>query len=104
MDALLTALAGYGAPGLVIAALLLWLKRLQDRIDEEHRARLEDAKNYSKALQDAADERLADAKGYTDSALKLQEAVHASIDKLSELVDLTVSQSSPKKRPSSFRD
>lgn len=85
---MLSHLSDYGLPGLVIAGLLVWLKRLQDRIDSEHTARLEDARAYATALQLAADARLEDAKSYAQHALTLQEAVHQSVTKLSELVDL----------------
>lgn len=103
MEALVAALAGYGVPGLTVGVMLLWLKRLQDRIDAEHAARLADAQGYATALKAAADERLADAKGYADRALALQEGVHTSIDKLSELVDLTLNSSS-RPRQQSRRD
>lgn len=88
MEPIVSAVSQFGLPGVVIAALLVWLKRLQDRIDTEHEARLADAKAYSANLQAAADARLADAKAYSGQALELQDAVHAAVNKLSELVEI----------------
>jgi hypothetical protein len=88
--------APYGLPGLVIAGLLVWLRRLQDRLDIEHAERLADAKAYAAALQSAANERLGDAKSYAGQALALQEAVHASVSKLGELVELITSNKTPR--------
>jgi flagellar hook-associated protein FlgK len=99
VDALLTHLAAYGAPGLVISALLLWLKRLQDHLDADHKARVQDVENHAKELRELQEKRLQDAKEATSRALELQEAVHRSVDKLSELVDI-VSGPLPQKRQS----
>lgn len=88
-----------GLPGVVIAGLAVWLKRLQDRLDAEQTARLTDSQNHLKELRELHDKRLGDAKEYTARALELQEAVHRSVDKLSELVDI-VSGPLPRRPPS----
>jgi hypothetical protein len=68
--AILSTLAANGIPGIAIIGLSLWVKRLQDKVDA------------------VTDGRLADAKQYTDRALALQEAVHESVNKLGELLDV----------------
>jgi len=68
--AIISTLAANGIPGIAIIGLSLWVKRLQDKVDA------------------VTDGRLADAKQYTDRALALQEAVHESVNKLGELLDV----------------
>lgn len=68
--AIVSTLAANGIPGIAIIGLSLWVKRLQDKVDA------------------VTDGRLADAKQYTERALALQEAVHESVSKLGELVDV----------------
>jgi hypothetical protein len=99
MSELVKLLAPYGLQGLVIAALAWYVLRLQkkydddskawqDRLDEETKARLEDANSYAKKLQEAGDARLADAKAFGTQALDLQHEVVQAIEKMSDLVDL----------------
>lgn len=95
MDPIAQAFASHGIPGLVIAGLIYWVKRLQDSRDAENAARLADAKGYTNELKAAADARLADAKAYTDRALALQEAVHDSVSKLSELIEMVSAEKAP---------
>jgi len=71
--AIVSTLAANGIPGIAIIGLALWVKRLQDKVDA------------------VTDGRLADAKQYTERALALQEAVHESVNKLGELVDVVSS-------------
>ena len=96
MDPFFGTLASFGLPGVVIGGLGFWVVRLQNRVDAEHVARLADAERHGHELRAMADARLTDAKEATDKALELQEAVHRSVSKLSELVDL-VSALPPKR-------
>jgi hypothetical protein len=56
-----------GLPGITIALLVGWIYMLQTKLDQLQQARIVDAQNF------------------TDRALKLQESVHTSIDKLETL-------------------
>jgi hypothetical protein len=78
-ETIISILAANGIPGIAIIGLSMWVKRLQDKVDT------------------VTDGRLADAKQYTERALALQEAVHESVSKLSELLD-AISQL-PSRRP-----
>jgi len=72
MDAILEPLMNLGLPGIIIAALLLWVSRLHAALERLHA------------------ERIADAKAFTERALALQEGAHQSIKKLETLADLIV--------------
>lgn len=69
MEALLTAIAAHGLPGIVIAVLVYWLRE------------------KDKELKAERDARIADAKGYTDLALKLQSEVIAAVHKLTSVFE-----------------
>lgn len=69
MDALTTALASHGALGLLSAALLFLVVRKDAELTNERALRVADAQNY------------------TRMALELQARVHASIDKMQELLE-----------------
>lgn len=75
MQAVINALTGLGVPGIIIAALLLWVFRLHDRLEKAHQARIDDAK------------------AFTERSLKLQEGVHRSVDKLESLTELLMRRS-----------
>ena len=73
MDAsIVAALTNYGLPGVLIAALIVWNFRLTAKLSEAYEARIGDAKSF------------------TERAIKLQEGVHRSIDKLEALTDVLV--------------
>lgn len=97
MDPFIGALTSFGLPGVIIAGLGFWVVRLQNRVDAESAARLVDLVRHGQELRDLADARLGDAKEATARALELQESVHRSVDKLSELVDLVSGGLSPKR-------
>lgn len=99
MDPFLPTLTALGLPGLIIGGLGFWVVRLQNRIDAEQAARLADLARHGQELRVLGDARLVDAKEATQRALDLQEAVHRSVDRLAELVDL-VSGGLPPKRGS----
>lgn len=69
MEALGTALAAYGLPGAVIAALLLWLREKDKELTQERLARIQDAKQY------------------TDLALRLQSEVIGAVNKLTAVFE-----------------
>ncbi len=69
MEAFLTAIAAHGLPGIVIAVLIYWLREKDKELAEERKARI------------------ADAKGYTDMALKLQSEVIAAVHKLTDVFE-----------------
>lgn len=71
MDGLVQHLANYGLPGVVVAIVLVLYVRKDQELSAE--------KNY----------RIADAKAYTDMALKLQEKVTDAIDKLKAIFEAT---------------
>ncbi len=69
METLGTALAAYGLPGIVIGVLIYWLREKDKELTAERIARI------------------ADAKGYTDLALKLQSEVIAAVHKLTAVFE-----------------
>lgn len=75
MEQVITALTNLGVPGVLIAALLLWVFRLHDRLEKAHQARIDDAK------------------AFTERSLALQEGVHRSVDKLESLTDAILRRS-----------
>lgn len=72
MQLIVESLLNLGLPGIIIAALLVWVARLHSTIEHLHA------------------ERIADAKAFTERALALQEGAHQSIKKLETLADLMV--------------
>lgn len=69
MEAFLTAIASHGLPGLAIAVLIYWLREKDKELTAERNARI------------------ADAKAYTDMALKLQSEVIAAVHKLTSVFE-----------------
>lgn len=80
-------------------ALIVAVKSLWGKLNDERTARLEAEKAYREELQKAADARLADAKAYTDRILNVAEAVHGSVSQLSELIEMASSSQEQKPEP-----
>lgn len=76
MEALGTALAAYGLPGVVIGALVYLLREKDKEIKE-----------LNELLNKEKDARVSDAKGYTDLALKLQSEVIGAVNKLAAVFE-----------------
>ena len=67
MTSILTQLSTTGIPGVIIAALLVWVFRLMAQVEKVQQARIDDAK------------------AFTERALDLQEGIHRSVDKIDAL-------------------
>jgi len=77
MGELLKAFGGYGLPGLVIAALLVWIYRLHKQTTEEHAAHVKDLKEF------------------TATSIELQDKVHDTVSRLSQILDAIESRRTP---------
>lgn len=87
-----------GITGIIVAALLIWISRLQDRIDKTqdalHQSKTEHAKlvneletKHRKELNREHDERLEDQKEFTKTAIELHSSIHKTIAKLAEILE-----------------
>jgi hypothetical protein len=74
-------LAQFGILGTLLAIALLWIKRLQDRIEELHEARVTEAKAYGERVSQ-------DAKDYGERALVISERVHETTSRLADLLEV----------------
>lgn len=84
----LAALLGHGLPGIVIALLAVWIWR-QDKAIKDARAELNAEK----------DARIEDAQNYTTMALKAQETIISSVNKLSDVFEaMQKMQQDPRRR------
>lgn len=68
-------LSSYGLPGIIIALLSLWVVRQQRELAASYQSRIDDAKAFS------------------ERALRLQEGVHRTIDKVESLTDVLIRRS-----------
>lgn len=88
MEQLAIGLAQHGLPGLIIAALLYWVNRLQNRLDLERDERLKEARLYAQDLTVERNARLQDAKEYADKTAHVHELVHTTVDKVSDVLNI----------------
>ncbi len=76
------ALAAHGLPGIVIFGLAAWIVLLHRELRDERRARIEDVK------------------GYTDTLMRMQDRVHVTAEKLSDVMaEIKDRDRDPRRRP-----
>ena len=67
LNSVITQLTASGIPGVIIAALLIWVFKLMGQLEKVQQCRIDDAK------------------AFTERALDLQEGIHRSVDKIDAL-------------------
>ena len=75
MESIINQLATSGIPGLIIATFIVWVWKLMAQIERVQQDRIDDAK------------------AFTERALQLQESIHRSIERLSTLGDIVIKHS-----------